>query len=139
MASRKNSTLAVFFMLGVLGSPVAVTWLTADAFAQSALTTADTDKDGTLDLAEVRAAASSAFDSLDQDKDTTLDYKETAGHLNKKEFKSADTDKDHTLTKDEYLALVEKLFKAADQNNDGTLTAAELRTKAARALERLLK
>jgi Ca2+-binding EF-hand superfamily protein len=134
-----RSMLAIFGMLGVLNSPLAAAWLTTDAFAQSALTTADTDKDGTLDLAEVKAAAGAAFDNLDQDKDSTLDYKEAAGHLNKKEFKSADTDKDHTLTKDEYLAMAEKLFKAADQNNDGTLNAAELRTRSGRALERLLK
>jgi hypothetical protein len=139
MAPSKNSMLAVCGILGVLGSPLGIAWPIAHAFAQSALTTADTNKDGTLDLAEVKAAAGAAFDSLDQDKDTTLDYKEAAGHLNKKEFKSADTDKDHTLTKDEYVALAEKLFKAADANNDGTLTTAELKTKAGRALQRLLK
>lgn len=131
--------LAVCGILGVLGLPLGAAWPLAPAFAQSALTAADTDKDGTLDLAEVKAAASAAFDRLDQDKDTTLDYKEAAGHLNKEEFKSADVDKDRTLTKDEYLALAEKLFKAADTNNDGTLNAAELRSKAGRALQRLLK
>ncbi len=139
MAPNRNSMLAIGGILGVLGLPLGVAWPVTHAFAQSALTAADTDKDGTLDLAEVKAAASAAFENLDKDKDTTLDYKEAAGHLNKKEFKSADTDKDHTLTKDEYLALAEKLFKAADTNNDGTLDAAELRTRAGRALQRLLK
>jgi len=43
------------------------------------------------------------------------------------------------LSKDEYLALVEKLFKKADTNNDGTLDAKEMRSKAGRALERLLR
>lgn len=139
MAPGKNSMFAVCSILGVLGLPLGAAWPIAQAFAQSALTTADTDKDRTLDLAEVKAAAGIAFDNLDKDKDTTLDYKEAAGRLNKKEFKSADTDKDHTLTKDEYIALAEKLFKVADANNDGTLNAAELRTKAGRALQRLLK
>ena len=43
-----------------------------------------------------------------------------------------------TLTKDEYFTIVEKRFKAADPDNDGTVSAAKLRTKAGRALLRLL-
>ena len=58
--------------------------------------------------------------------------------LGKKEFKAADPDNDGTLTKDEYLAIVEKLFKKADVNNDGTLDAKELKSKAGRALKRLI-
>jgi Ca2+-binding EF-hand superfamily protein len=55
-----------------------------------------------------------------------------------KEFAAADPDNDGTLTKDEYFTIVEKRFKAADPNSDGTVSAAELRTKAGRALLRLL-
>lgn len=113
--------------------------LPQSAAAASALTSADTDQDGTLSLAEVKAAASAAFDRLDQDKDSTLDFKEVSGRISKGEFNAANPDHDTTLSKDEYLALVERLFKAADKNGDGTLNAAELRTKAGRALERLLK
>ena len=58
--------------------------------------------------------------------------------LGKKEFKAADPDNDGTLTKDEYLAIVERLFKKADVNNDGTLDAKELKSKAGRALKRLI-
>jgi Ca2+-binding EF-hand superfamily protein len=135
----KNPTFAVAALIGICALPFAVLSPATNASATSALTAADTDKDGTLDWAEVKAAASAAFDRLDQDKDTTLDYKEAAGHVGKQEFNAADVDRDKTLTKDEYLALVEKLFKAADQNKDSTLNAAELRTKAGRALERLLR
>jgi Ca2+-binding EF-hand superfamily protein len=99
----------------------------------------DTDKDGTLDLAEMEAAAGAAFDRLNKDKDTTLEYHETKGRVSKKAFLAADPDKDNTLTKDEYIAMAEKLFKAADLENDGTLDARELRSRAGRALQRLLQ
>jgi hypothetical protein len=59
--------------------------------------------------------------------------------LSAKEFAAADPDKDGTLTKYEYLAVVEQRFKAADPDNDGTLNAKELRTRAGRALLRLLQ
>ena len=43
------------------------------------------------------------------------------------------------MTKDEYLGLVEKLFSAADADKDGTLTAKELKSKAGRALLRMIQ
>jgi len=99
----------------------------------------DLDKDGTLDLAEMEAAAGAAFDRLDKDSDATLDYKEVKGRVNKKAFLGADPDKDATLTKEEYIGMAERLFKAADVNNEGTLDARELRSRAGRALQRLLQ
>ena len=48
-------------------------------------------------------------------------------------------DKDGTVSKDEYLKLVEERFKAADRDNDGTLDDNELRSRAGRALLRLLQ
>jgi hypothetical protein len=52
---------------------------------------------------------------------------------------AADPDHDKTLTKDEYLALVERRFNAANPDRDGTLDAKELKTKAGRALLKLLR
>jgi EF hand len=98
----------------------------------------DTDKDQTLDLDEVKVAASAHFDKLNKDADGTLDAQEVKGVIGPKTFKAADPDNDGTLTKDEYLALVEKLFKKADVDNDGTLSVKELKSKAARALKRLI-
>jgi hypothetical protein len=43
------------------------------------------------------------------------------------------------LTKDEYLGLAEKLFKAADADKDEALTAKDLKSKAGRALLRLIQ
>jgi Ca2+-binding EF-hand superfamily protein len=99
----------------------------------------DTDKDGTVDLAEVKKAASDLFDKLDRDHDGTLDKRELAGRLSAKELAAADPDHDGTLTKDEYLAVVEQRFNAANSDSDGTLDAKELATKAGRSLLRLLK
>jgi hypothetical protein len=99
----------------------------------------DTDKDGTLDLAEVKKAASGLFTKLDRDHDGTLDKRELAGRLSAKELAAADPDHDGTLTADEYLAVVEQRFNAADPDKDGTLDAKELNSGAGRALVRLLK
>lgn len=98
----------------------------------------DTDKDGTVDLAEAKKAAADLFDKLDVDKEGTLDIKELKGRLSRKDFAAGDLDKDKTLSKDEYLAIVEQRFKAADADHDGTVSAAEFRTPAGRALARLL-
>ena len=99
----------------------------------------DPDKDGTVDLAEAKAAGSAAFDHLEKDHDGTLDHGELHGRLKARDMAAADPDKDGTLDKAEYLALVEQRFKAADPDNDGTVDASELRSSAGQALVRLLK
>src|SRR5882724_544774 len=126
MISRRTVALALAGF-AALGTPA------------SAKVMFDSDNDGTVDLAEAKKAASALFDRLDRDKDGTLDRRELRGRLNPTEFAAADPDKDGTLTKDEYLAVVERRFKAADPDNDGTLDAKELRSKAGRALARLLR
>ena len=106
---------------------------------QSAIKALDTDNDGTLDINEVTKAAEAVFDRLQKDQDDTLDRKELGSRLSAKEFAAADPDKDATLTKEEYVALVQKLFKQADVDGDGKLDATELRSKAGRALLRLIR
>jgi EF hand domain-containing protein len=63
----------------------------------------DTDNDGTM--AEAKKAAGAL---LDRDRDGTLDLRELRGRVDAKEFAAADRDKDGTLTKDEYFTIVEK-------------------------------
>ena len=109
------------------------------AFAASALSALDSDKDGTVDLAEAKAAATARFDKLEKDNDGTLDHKELKGRVSEKDWAIADPDNDKTISKDEYLAFVEVAFKGADEDNDRTIDAKELRGPAGRALLRLLK
>ncbi len=99
----------------------------------------DTDKDGTLDLKEVQAAATDAFTKADTDKDGSVDTKELKGRLSADDLKAADPDGDGTLDAKEYSALVESLFKKADPDGDGTLDAKELKSKDGKALIKLLK
>ena len=109
------------------------------SFAASALASLDPDHDGTVDLAEAKAAAGALFDKLEKDKDGTFDHKELHGRISEKEWAAADPDNDKTISKDEYLAYVEVLFKRADPDNDGTIDAKELSSPAGHALLRLLK
>ncbi len=117
--------------------------LTGPAYADSTAAKVkswDPDKDGTLDLTEVKKAAEAKFESLETDKDSTLDQKEMhATKVDATTFKKADPDGDGTLTKDEYMSLVEARFKAADTDHDGTLSVSELKSKAGKSLLQLLK
>jgi len=100
----------------------------------------DPDHDGTIDWTEASNAAGTKFDALERDHDGTLDRKEISStKVDKKTFNKADPDKDGTLTKAEYLTIVKSRFEAADPDHDGTVSLAELKSKAGKALARLLK
>jgi hypothetical protein len=122
-----------------LGPALLATTSVSPAFAASALSALDTDKDGTVDLTEAKAAASALFDKLDKDKDGTLDRKELKGRIPEKDWAVADPDNDKTITKDEYLSYVEDVFKRVDKDNDGTIDAKELRSPAGHELLLLLR
>jgi EF hand len=129
-----TSALAAALIAGGAFVPPASSALT------SVLAMLDRDKDGTVDLAEAKAAGSAAFDRIDKDHDGTASLSELPGRLSgAKNMAAADPDRDGTLDKAEYLALVEQRFKAADHDNDGTVDASELRSPAGQALVRLLK
>lgn len=99
----------------------------------------DIDKDGTLDLAEVKSAAAAHFDELNPDNDDSLDAKEAAPVLKGQEFQQADTNGDGTINKAEYLAYVERAFMLANPDKDATLDRKELDSEAGQALLRLLR
>ena len=103
------------------------------------LTAADTDKDGTIDLTEAKAAASAEFDKLDKDKDGTLDLKEVAHHVSKANFSAANPDNDKTLTKDEYLALWPSCSRRPIRKAMGPSNSKELHSKAGIALDRAIR
>jgi Ca2+-binding EF-hand superfamily protein len=139
MTLRKLALTAL--ILGIAGTltTIGAAQAATDSIAQQSKTW-DPDNDGTIDLAEAKKAAEAKFDRLERDHDGTLDRKEMSStKVDKKTFTKADPDKDGTLTKDEYLTIVAMRFKAADANNDGTVSVAEFKTKAGKALARLLK
>jgi Ca2+-binding EF-hand superfamily protein len=131
---RTLATAMVVFLGSVLlaGGAFAAT-------ARGALQALDPDRDGTVSLAEAKAAASRLFSRLDRDHDGTLDRRELRGRMVSKEFAAADRDHDGTVDRAEYLAAVEKAFRAANRDNDGTLDAKELSSAQGRALLRLLR
>jgi EF hand len=136
LTTVKTLTLATLMAVSL---PAMAVMNASPSFAASALASLDPDKDGTVDLAEAKAAASALFDKLEKDHDGTLDQKELHGRISAKEWAVADPDNDKTISKDEYLAFVESVFKQADPDNDGTIDAKELRGPAGRALLRLVK
>ncbi len=136
MSKPSRSIVALFGAASLLAAPLALPALFQASAA--ALTAADTDKDGTIDLNEVKAAAAVEFSKLDTDHDGTVDLKEAAHHISKKNFVAANPDKDKTLDKDEYIALAVKLFKAADKDSDGTVDAKELHSTVGIELDRLI-
>ena len=99
----------------------------------------DSDRDGTVDLDEATKAARAVFAMIDRDGDGRLTRHELSGRLSVRELRAADPDHDGTLNEGEYVAVVVARFRAADADADGTLAAGELRSKAGRALLRLLK
>ena len=132
--------------IAMVASALAAALILGGAFASPAWSTPkgvpamlDPDKDGTVDLAEAKAAGSAAFDRLEKDHDGTLDRSELQTRLNAKAVAAADPDKDGTLDKAEYLALVEQRFKAADPDKDGTVDASELTSPAGQGLVGLVE
>lgn len=99
----------------------------------------DINKNGRLELAEVKSAAAARFDELNPDQDDKLDTREAGSILLGETFRRADTDGDGTVSKAEYLAYVEKMFELANPDKDGSLDRAELNTGAGRALLKLLR
>lgn len=136
MNIRHLFTAAVLLSLPLAAAPVHAL---AASSLDAKIKTWDPDKDGTLDLTEVKKAASDKFDALDTDHEGTLDKKELGRRVSKVTLLASDPDKDGTLSKDEYLGLVEQRFTAADPDKDGTLSVEELKTPAGKALLRLLK
>jgi hypothetical protein len=132
-------SLMLVSLLAVSLPPAIFLTTASPSFAASALESLDPDKDGTVDLAEAKAAAGALFDKLDVDHDGTLDRKELKDRISAEDWKIADPDNDKTISKDEYLAFVEVAFKRANPDNDSTIDAKELKSPAGRALLRLLK
>ena len=99
----------------------------------------DINKNGKLELAEIKSAAAARFDELNPDQDDGLEAREATPVLQGAAFREVDTDGNGMVSKAEYLAYVERMFEAANPDKDGSLERAELGTKAGRALLLLLR
>lgn len=107
---------------------------------EAAFKKADKDNDGTLTKDEAKSMPRVAknFDAIDTDKDGTVSLAEIHASLMQKgkemhdrgmeRFKAADKDKDGTLTKDEAKSMprVAKNFDAIDTDKDGTVSEKEI-------------
>jgi EF hand len=127
-------------------------WAVPGGFSASAQETTtdaikmiDTDKDGTIDLAEVKAAAAAVFLKIDRGHDGIVGAQDLAGRMVTVEQLSQGPNpwmfwRTRTrYTKDQYLVLAETWFVAVDANNDGTVDAKELQTAAGQQLLKLLQ
>ncbi len=105
----------------------------------------DTDKDGTIDLAEAKTAAAALFVKLDTGHDGIVGAKDLAGRMVTPEQLSQGPNPwmfwrtKTRYTKDQYLVLVETWFVATDANDDGTVDAKELQTAPGQQLLKLLQ
>ena len=100
-----------------------------EAQTEAAFAKADTDKNGTVSLAEAKkfGITAKAFEAANPDKDGSLDKKEFAAALTL-QFNQANPDKDGTLDwKEAKKAGVKskKTFDAANPDKDGTLDPVE--------------
>jgi hypothetical protein len=117
----------------------------AEETVTDAIKMIDTDKDGTIDLAEVKAAAAAMFVKLDTGHDGIVGAKDLAGRMVATEQLSQGPNpwmfwKTRVrYTKDQYLVLAETWFVAADADNDATLDAKELQTAPGQQLLKLLQ
>ena len=127
-------------------------WIVLEGSSASAQTSGtdaikmfDKDSDGSIDLAEAKAAAADLFDTLDSDHDGTLTNAELGGRAellrqllpSPNPYKSFSVE--GAINKDDYLSLTETRFKLADPDNDGKLDAKELDSAAGQSLLKLLR
>jgi len=101
----------------------------------------DTDNDGTLDLAECKAAGAATFDKLDADKSATLDQEELGdrGTITLVATPGGRMLFQARPSKDDYVGFIVKQFDRADPDHEGKLDAEELQTEEGQTLVKLLQ
>lgn len=125
--------LAAAVIATALATPASAQTMTKASGAEL-LRELNRDGDQTFEIPEVIALATKTFHDINPDGDTTLETDETEGRLTTKDWKRVNKDGDETLEMDEWLSIARTRFAAADANKDGKLTAAELDSKAGRAV-----
>lgn len=92
----------------------------------------DSDHDGRVTLAEMRAFKERLWLKADANKDGVVTQAEIAALLASKgaeRFASKDTNKDGSLSRDEVTRMPQKLFEKIDTNQNGLLERSELSAK----------
>ncbi len=95
----RNCSVRIAFLLAVIAFCLTPAIGAPDATPKDeslVLSKIDTDHDGSVSLAEAKAAAAAKFDALDTDKEGTLDANELTGILSPNTVTIADKDKDKT-------------------------------------------
>jgi Ca2+-binding EF-hand superfamily protein len=87
---------------------------------------ADTNKDGSIDLAEFHTRLVEVFYNTDTNKDGVLVIDEYVRLPVSSGFKEADGDGDGKLSMDEFIAIRYRQYKVADKNSDGQLSVGEV-------------
>lgn len=135
-ASFVQGAAAVLLAAGMMVQQAAAQTSGADAVAKF-----DTDSDGTVDLAECKAAGAATFDRVDADKSATLDQDELGDRaviqlveapIRRMFFQTRPS-------KADYVGMIVKQFELADPDHEGKLDAQELETDDGRALVKLLQ
>jgi Ca2+-binding EF-hand superfamily protein len=91
--------------------------------AQKAFDRFDTNKDGFIDLAEMKTARAAVFDRLDTNKDGQLTPDEMRNGRPSRRQRAANAQR--TVSRDEFFARAERSLARRDTDKDGRLSFAE--------------
>ena len=91
--------------------------------AQAAFDRFDTNKDGFIELAELKAARATVFDRLDANKDGQLTPDEMRNGRPSRRQRAGSAQR--TVTRDEFIARAERSLARRDTDKDGRLSFAE--------------
>jgi Ca2+-binding EF-hand superfamily protein len=103
---------------------------TGQGRAQAAFERLDTNKDGFLDQAEMRAGRVALFDRLDTNKDGQLTSEEMRARRPNRGQRAGNAQR--TISRDDFIARVEKSLARRDTDKDGKLSFAEFGQRKAR-------
>jgi Ca2+-binding EF-hand superfamily protein len=97
--------------------------------AQQMIESADRNNDGRIDRVEFLMQMTDVFYLIDSDKDGSIiiaEYRQIIAGADTKRVQAADRNKDGKLSLDEFRKAISQDFDAADRNDDGVLDAEEI-------------
>ena len=133
MKSRIAISLAAIAAAGFAALAAAPAAL-AGNHACSIIGKIDRNRDGKLDVFEVKRAGKAAFAAINKDGDRTLEHAEVRERIGPKTFDKYNVIKRKGLDRVEWTRLVKSRFHAANADGDRTIECDELKTKAGHRL-----